>query len=318
MTLSLTVYPISVVLGQGGQWAAVTGFDGTMPDVSSELKLNENRDESDTIQELNSPEISVHKKPYFPHLSQHGSFADTPVAVTLSASEHLGMPGETADNEFPLPNSSARVGGSDSLPLGRSGSRPSCQASVFVGKKHGDGIFVDDPAFLAEWSVDAMKLIRRHLFRAGNGRVPIPCVSNWEYASWPDESPSPERKLPLWAKVAVANDSDTTVETELCPHDPTPQRVSITNLTLMVSEVSELLDVMEGMMALQRRRRLDRLQAPSWLRSNWYLVAFYTPVVALVARRLSTKGYGKQAIKFVVLRVATFFRERVVDPVAAM
>jgi len=42
------------------------------------------------------------------------------------------------------------------------------------------------------------------------------------------------------------------------------------------------------------------------------------PSLAWLIRRLSTKGYGKQAITFVLDKVSTFFRERVVDPVVAM
>jgi hypothetical protein len=174
--------------------------------------------------------------------------------------------------------------------------------------------------------VDAMKLIRRHLFRAGNGRVPIPCESNWVVAQSqyegiqsPIQKSNPSRKLPLWASEVVNQGRlESTRQFESNLSAPSEHRVTITDLPLMVSEVSELLDIMEGMMVIQRQRRLDRLQPPSWLRSNWYIVVTVAPSLAFLMRRLSTKGYGKQAIKFVVQRVTTFFRERVVDPVAAM
>ena len=97
-----------------------------------------------------------------------------------------------------------------------------------------------------------------------------------------------------------------------------PQRVTITDIPLMTAEVSALLDVMEEVMEIQRLRRLEQLRAPSWLRSNWYVVAAVTPTAAFLVYRLTSKGYGKEFIKLLLGRVGTFFKERVADPVVAM
>ena len=96
------------------------------------------------------------------------------------------------------------------------------------------------------------------------------------------------------------------------------QRVTITDIPLMTAEVSALLDVLEEVMEIQRFRRLEQLRSPSWLRSNWYVVAAVTPTALFMVRRLMSKGYGKEFIKLLVERVGTFFKERVVDPVVAM
>ena len=45
--------------------------------------------------------------------------------------------------------------------------------NVFVQAGHGGQIVLNDPA-LVEWSVDAIALVRRQLFRAANGNIPLP------------------------------------------------------------------------------------------------------------------------------------------------
>jgi len=332
------------VLGQGGQiFAPVAGFDGGMPpeNVGGPPLVDErmyNRDgSSDNLQgvraeELFSPEFSIHK---------------TPTPATTSAVRQTSDNSETGEVNLKIASdvdrllmSSSRVGVNDSAYPYIDGGvfRRSSQAQVYAGKKHGEGIFVDDPAFLAEWSVEAIALVRRLLFRAGNGRVPIPCETNWikEDASphhGGDNEPAKRnagfrlRRLPLWAsEVAVQRghdatpppNSNTTTSSSLQIYPDAKVRITITDVPLLVAEVEELLDIMEGMMGIQRQRRLERLRPPSWLRSNWYIVATVAPSLAFLFRRLRTKGYGKQAIRFVVQKVSTFFRERVVDPVVAM
>ena len=179
-----------------------------------------------------------------------------------------------------------------------------------MGKKHGGGIYVDDPSFLAEWSVDAIKLIRKQLSRAGNGRVSIPFVSNWTDAS------NKELDIPVWASNFGMSSHSSDDDMIVPPGEQ--QRVTITDVPLMTAEVSAMLDIMEEVMEIQRFRRLEQLRAPSWLRSNWYVVAAVTPTAAFLVRRLMSKGYGKEFIKVVLERVVSFFRERVVDPIVAM
>jgi hypothetical protein len=275
-----------------------------------------------------SPELSVHKTPTHyttPTVEAHTRDTGDPETAEISANRKISRDVDR------LLFSSSRVGVHESTYRGLQSSRRYPQAQVLVGKRHGEGIFVDDPGFLAEWSVEAIALVRRHLFRAGNGKIPIPFETNWTYDALKDDNDSSRArrngnkmvKLPRWAGEVPQVVLDAAEENEVTSNSSmkaiTPKaRVTITNLPLLVAEVEELLDIMEGMMAIQRQRRLERLRPPSWLRSNWYLVASVAPSMALLFRRLATKGYGKEAITFVVQKISTFFRERVADPVVAM
>ena len=286
-----------LVLGQGGHWAPVAGFDGAMPD--SENGNVENVGMNTLSYEPFSPEVSMHK------------FTDSIRTIlrdntTQEDAESLIEGTQLTDQDM-TQSVPPRVGGLNSLLYEK---QASSHAHVFVGKKHGGGIYVDDPAFLAEWSVEAMKLIRKQLNRAGNGRVSIPFFANWTDAS------DRELDLPLWASHVGIN-SHSSDDDVIIPSGE-QQRVTITDIPLMTAEVSALLDVLEEVMEIQRFRRLEQLRSPSWLRSNWYVVAAVTPTALFMVRRLMSKGYGKEFIKLLVERVGTFFKERVVDPVVAM
>jgi len=306
------------VLGQGGQWAPVAGFDGSMPEGDTAV-------EDEEQQEPFSPELSVHKTPPPPPVSALRQTSDGSEAggVEISANQRLK---QDVDR---LLMSSSRVGVNESSYRGGQTSRRHSQAQVLVGKRHGEGIFVDDPNFLAEWSIDAIALVRRHLFRAGNGKIPIPFETNWvNDSSTHSNDPTSvsrkdiqTRKLPLWATElpqAMYDTQESETASNAAKSLRPRARVTISDVPLLVAEVEELLDIMEGMMSVQRQRRLERLRPPSWLRSNWYMVASVVPPLAFLTRRLGTKGYGREVISFVVQKVTTFFRERVVDPVAAM
>jgi hypothetical protein len=312
-----------VVLGQGGQWAPVTGFDGTM--TETHIRGTHDNIPDDDVEETFSPELSLRKRSNAPMPRQH-SDSETYVPIPLprqNSDSETGMGDEpiiseqqqtSSSTEPALTNTSTRpaVIGSNEFKT-----RPYPQAHVYVGKRHGDGIFVDDPAFLAEWSVEAMSLIRRHLLRAGNGKVPIPGVSNWPQSAADTEDANSH--LPLWADyVADPGSSGLTPEDPPALTVPNDASVTITDLPLMVTEVCDLLDVMEDMMDFQRRRRLDLLRPPSWLRCNWYVVAAVAPPIAFVVGRLVTKGYGKQVVTLFAEKVTDFFRERVVNPVVSM
>ena len=286
-----------LVLGQGGHWAPVAGFDGAMPDA--ENGNAENVGMNTLVYEPFTPDASIHK------------FSDSIRTIlrdntTLGDNESL-IGGANQSDVDVAQNFPPRVGGLNSLV---SEKQPTSHAHILVGKKHGGGIYVDDPAFLAEWSVDAMKLIRKQLCRAGNGRISIPFFANWTDASNRDLG------LPLWASTVGMN-SHSSDDDVIIPSGE-QQRVTITDISLMTAEVSALLDIMEDVMEIQRFRRLEQLRAPSWLRSNWYIVAAVTPTSLFLVRRLLAKGYGKEFIKLLVERVGTFFKERVVDPVVAM
>jgi hypothetical protein len=198
------------------------------------------------------------------------------------------------------------------------GTTEPAEANVYVRRKDGGGIFVDDPSFLADWSVEGIALVRRHLFRAGNGAVPLPCESNWTRKSGKQQDVFRWQSLPRWAsevaKPGSPGPSDSSAPVEILGR----VQITISDLPLLVSEVEQLLDVMEEIMEIQRHRRLDRLRPPPWIRINWYIIAAAVPSVGLLVRRLKTKGYGKELIKMVLHKVSTFFQERLFDPVVAM
>jgi hypothetical protein len=50
--------------------------------------------------------------------------------------------------------------------------------NLFIKKKDGGQILKEDPA-LAEWSVNAISLVRLQLNRASNGQVSLPFYENW-------------------------------------------------------------------------------------------------------------------------------------------
>lgn len=288
-----------LVLGQGGHWAPVAGFDGAIPETSE--SNFETAGTSAYQDEAFSPELSTYKTTnIFRRPTEHHNATILPNTSSVTIREDMfGSENCGAPHVF-----SKHVGGSKYISHDK---RATSQAHVFVGKKHGDGIYVDDPAFLAEWSIDAIKLIRKQLRRAGNGRVLIPFENNW----------SDNSRIPSWAIESTLINRDRSAEVDDVSTNQQP-RVSITDIPLMTAEVSALLDIMENVMEIQRFRRLDQLRAPSWIRSNWYVVASAVPLATLFVRRLSTKGYGRETVMFFFERVVSFFRERVVDPVAAM
>jgi hypothetical protein len=314
-----------VVLGQGGQWAPVTGFDGTM--TENHIRGATDNIPDDDVEEAFSPELSLRKRATVPiQFPRQSSDSETNVPVPLprqNSDSETAIEDEPIISERPQPSSTIGAALTDTSThpaiIGSSDfkTRPYPQAHVYVGKRHGDGIFVDDPAFLAEWSVDAMNLIRRHLLRAGNGKVPIPGLSNWPQSAADTEDAVSQ--LPLWADY-VADSPSRGLKPEDSPALPARNdaSITITDLPLMVTEVCDLLDVMEDMMDIQRRRRLDLLRPPSWIRCNWYVVAAVAPPIAFVVGRLVTKGYGKQVVTLFAQKVTDFFRERVVNPVVSM
>lgn len=307
------------VLGQGGQWAPVAGFDGYMPD-HPDLNPKSTPRNSRTVFDHSttndsgpfSPDLSVQNTP-IPSASQRKQIDEKEIQIIVEQQNMVHNVDKLLRPSAGIPEneSSFRV---TEKPV-----RQSSHAQVFVGRKHGDGIYVDDPGFLAEWSVEAISLVRRHLFRAGNGKVSIPYESNWIYENrsssgmktmFRQKNITNTCNLPLWAREMNHN------LVSSLPDGRTG--ITITDISLLVAEVQELLDIMEGLMEVQRQRRLDRLRSPSWFRRNWYILATVLPSLAFVLRRLGTKGYGKQVIRFTIQKVSTFFRERVTDPIVAM
>ena len=189
-------------------------------------------------------------------------------------------------------------------------------SSVFVKNIRGGQIFVNDPA-VASWSVDAIRVIRDQLYRAGNGEIKLPFYENWPQEVEHFESLNGEtndgRKtnsfLPVWATerspLSADNNSD---ETE----------VVITDLSAMASEVAELLNSMETQLAIQRRRRLSRLKPPRALVRSWYLFAAGIPALGYVTYKLFTGRLYIDISRHIILKVSSFYSEHVSDPIRSM
>jgi hypothetical protein len=278
------------VLGQGDQWAAVAGFDGSV----------ENDPRADGL-------------PYPTGPINRRMSSDIGDVRPL----HRTMSSDIVDVNFP--RSSSRIGLSDT-PY----AKPSCAA-----KNDGGGIFIDDPAFLTQWSVDALALVRSQLFRAANGMITLPYQSNWvedvsthsegELIAEPDEEVI--SKLPLWASITVRqriDTADTESSASMSFEKDERAQITISDLPLMVKEVSELLDVTEDIMDIQRRRRLEKLRPPGWLRRNWYVVGTVVPSASYFVYQMACKGYAQDMVKFASQKISDFFRERLRDPLVAM
>jgi hypothetical protein len=127
-------------LGQGGQWAAVAGFNGAM---------------------LDSKHTSDHSpQPIGPQqkfLDSNQKKEDCQFS-TLSL-EDMPIPEEYS--LLPDENAPVHYG----------------HARVLVCKTDGGTILLDDPALVA-WSMDAIQLVQDQLYQAGTGLIPLSCPRN--------------------------------------------------------------------------------------------------------------------------------------------
>jgi len=288
----------------GGQWATVAGNDGRMGETSniaSRVPTSGPYTFERTSSEVLHPLPPTHRA----HLPPKTMISDV-----------TGMPQTRQDSLY--------------------------YTNVFVTSSDGGHIMIDDPA-LAEWSVDAMSLVRRHMFRAANGVIVLPYSENW--AEGDDQSrisydpvgsvfldsggtvATDETvaggKLPLWASLRMKTDGNETLDpfdTERTADDESIQkpRVQISDLPLLVSEVSELLDVMDSVIQLQRDRRLEKLKPMPWWQRNWYIGALSIPPLMYFAIKEFKNGYGLHFLSSIGRYVAHFFQEHVVDPLHAM
>jgi hypothetical protein len=163
---------------------------------------------------------------------------------------------------------------------------------VSVGNANGGGLSIKGPA-LAAWTVDAMRLIRSNLYRAGGGEILVPCGANWgEGKDFYDE-------LPSWAM--ELDDGG----------------IVITHLGDMALEVSQLLDAMDEFTTCQRARRLDRLVPKGYYRRNWYVFAVAVPTTLFALYRLvHNRSLFVDQAKKIVEKAHWFYYEHVSEPVS--
>jgi hypothetical protein len=287
------------VLGQGGQWAAVAGFDGTI------------------VEEAKGSMKSVRSVENFSTAPANRRMSSDGDDIRLPERQRSSDLSEAVFDRRGIHHASSRVGQTDSRHANTL--EPGAAANIFVRNRDGGGIFIDDPAFLTRWSIDAMQLVRAQLDRAANGMVLLPYESNWAEESSMhgegqlilDQEDAVRCKLPFWAH--NRSDSMSSVEKE----DQSAQ-LAICDLPLMLDEVSELLDVMEDIMVIQRQRRLEKMRPLGWIRRHWYLAATIVPSAAYLVRQAVRQGFAKDVINSLTRKVSVFFRERLVDPVSAM
>jgi len=285
--------------------------------------------------------------------------------------------------------------------------------NLHVRKRNGGHIQKNDPA-MAEWSIDALALIRSQLIRAANGKIALPYSENWPFnqqhvvttgnASVVEDQISlaaldrgNQNGMPAWAgmKYITSSSSSKTrsrmesrgsccfsvsenvdnnhhdrtnsdgsihgtagasytetfpkigadcfeshplgeeetpkVEAHSKPKRRSPSQMSmsstvkeravvgISNLPLMMNEVSSILDVMEDIMDIQRARRLEKLKPPSWWRQNWFLVAMGPPTLTyLLYNNLIGKGQTWNLVRYATETMLAFSREHVVEPCYAL
>jgi hypothetical protein len=268
------------MLGEGGQWSAVAGFDGGMGDEDSQgtTPVRQSRrlsSEFDSMGKIQQPAVGLRSN------------------ESITSTEYRELCRKYYGN-----------------------------AEVFVDGQDGGRIQTDDPS-LAAWSVDAMRLVRGQLFRAGNGVMPLPFVENWVEDAPPGhvivEPDERSRFLPKWASAEESIGSPEISSNEVFRvYNDTEGKVEIDDLPLMVAEVSQLLDSMEAIMDFQRSRRLEKLKAMPRLRRNWYVYAAGAPVLSYVLFKLARNGYGKEVVRFVLEKIQSFYREHLWGPLQSM
>lgn len=156
---------------------------------------------------------------------------------------------------------------------------------------------MDDPSRLAEWSVEAMSLIRRYIYRAGNGTVNLPHQEHWVNES-----------LPLWAERFRSHQASSESQDQL----------AISNLYMLITEVEDLLDALEDAMDMQRQRRLEKLRPPSWIRRSWYIIATTVPLLSALSFWIVRRGEGRLLLRSLLNSFRVFFKEHLHDPLMAM
>ena len=188
-----------------------------------------------------------------------------------------------------------------------------------VSNLPGGSIVVDQEA-LVTWSIDAMQLVRDHLYRARQGLEELPLVENWprEMRHFRGSNGGDNTNdLPLWASssVSVGQVVSEASAGEIINfvHDNHPSYI-ISDLSKMTNEVSALLQSIEVHLEEQRDRRLDRLRPPSRLRRNWYLIALGVPVGAYGVYKLTREHGGRYLLTTFTTKIANIYRDHVSEP----
>lgn len=207
-------------LGGGGEWAAVAGTDGRMtksragPGSGLQNRLGPSLLEDDLPQPAgfhrqNSESAMAMLHP--PHVSSSGST----IAPAVGSSSDL----QIVTGGFVPNNKKKKQKQKRKRKVSKRSRRHNelYYTNLFVKMKDGGRISKDDSA-LAQWSVDAMALVRREMHRASMGQITLPYSDNWsevhvsasegganDPASSSNTLPAVvPAALPAWASVALA------------------------------------------------------------------------------------------------------------------
>jgi hypothetical protein len=300
-------------LGEGGHWAAVAGFD------------------SGAVEKVLDNGNIPFGKPVVPWDSR-----DRLLFSKDEAEEsHQELP-PTLDYSFQSPGTLKRTisnlgdnaGDNNNKKEGIYG-----YGNVFVTNASDGRIFTDNSS-LADWSIDAILLVRTHLNRAAKGRTTLPLANNWSETNKylgkavdhgesiilpeADILTKDDRPFPSWADRQILASEDLSRMTDDADIRITDSNVVISNIPLLAAEVTELLNSMEEIMDIQRQRRMQKFRPPTWSRRNWYLSAVTAPTIGYVIFKMFRDGYGQALAKYMVEKVGSFFKEHVSDPLASM
>ena len=158
------------VLGQGGQWATIQGTTVRTEETAAVAASASGRQQQQQQQQLQQ---------HMRYNSIGESMADMNMGTFSSHSAlppHLDKIGTANEISAPWNHSKSKRNKEKKKKLRR---ETGYYASVFVRNENDGKILMDDAA-LAEWSVDAMELIRNLLFRASNGKLAVPYEENWK------------------------------------------------------------------------------------------------------------------------------------------
>ena len=209
-------------LGEGGNWIAVDGTDGRMLDEDcSHDSIDEEEDrfedediDADGYEYSETFPLDLHHKSFQQHRSPRYRLMrrDFSEASVGSSNNNVGLhidalpppppPGLTSQKRL----SSGRMSVHDE----RRRHVSTYYTNLHVRKRNGGHIQKDDQA-LAEWSIDALALIRSQLIRAANGKLSLPYSENWPFehvtgnaSIAEDQTAEPTNTLtgmPVWAGI---------------------------------------------------------------------------------------------------------------------
>lgn len=300
-----------IVLGGHGEWAAVAGFDGEMKTETMDEERTPTKERKISDKEKKRMNL---KRQRLEFGTVESAMLSPPIGLRRSESIKRRESLEVVTEEGVDNNAHQYYGNAD----------------VVVDAKAGGKIKTDEAA-LTEWSIDAIRLVRGQLFRAGHGDIPLPYIDNWVedlqdvgsaegqvIVSEPSDDGS-KRILPKWAAFQLAescDDNEARVRNSIFRSQTnTKGCIEISDLPLMAAEVSELMNSIEDIMDYQKDRGLRQLKAMPRMRRNWYLYASGVPVATYLLIKLLKNG---ELLRFSVSKIKAFYNEHLWAPMKSM